>query len=124
MKDLLGVMVTSALSFGNCYDKFEAAGDRFVFNTVNISATCSVSCAGVGIPSITQRPVHSIAVVHAKPPRLKCSKLLLDPTTGMPSPAGYRTALRLFQLAERFGLPVITLVDTCGAWPSFEVRSF
>lgn len=40
---------------------------------------------------------------------------------GMPSPAGYRTALRLFQLAERFGLPVVTLVDTCGAWPSFEV---
>lgn len=40
----------------------------------------------------------------------------------MPSPAGYRTALRLFQLAERFGLPVVTLVDTCGAWPSFEVR--
>lgn len=39
----------------------------------------------------------------------------------MPSPAGYRTALRLFQLAERFGLPVVTLVDTCGAWPSFEV---
>ncbi|CAN0232948.1 unnamed protein product, partial [Hapterophycus canaliculatus] len=39
---------------------------------------------------------------------------------GMPSPAGYRTALRLFYLAERFGLPVVTLVDTCGAWPSFE----
>lgn len=39
----------------------------------------------------------------------------------MPSPAGYRTALRLFKLAERFGLPVVTLVDTCGAWPSFEV---
>lgn len=30
--------------------------------------------------------------------------------------------MRLFQLAERFGLPVVTLVDTCGAWPSFEVR--
>ncbi|CAN0285747.1 unnamed protein product, partial [Ectocarpus fasciculatus] len=41
---------------------------------------------------------------------------------GMPSPAGYRTALRLFQLAERFGLPVVTLVDTCGAWPSFEAE--
>ncbi|CAM9750893.1 unnamed protein product [Pylaiella littoralis] len=41
---------------------------------------------------------------------------------GMPSPAGYRTALRLFKLAERFGLPVVTLVDTCGAWPSFEAE--
>ena len=36
---------------------------------------------------------------------------------GMASPAGYRTALRLMQLAERFSLPVVTLVDTVGAWP-------
>jgi len=41
---------------------------------------------------------------------------------GMPSPAGYRTALRLFHLAERFGLPVVTLVDTVGAWPSFAAE--
>ena len=41
---------------------------------------------------------------------------------GMPSPAGYRTALRLFALAERFSLPVVTLVDTVGAWPSFEAE--
>jgi|EP01047_Picozoa_sp_COSAG01_P047591 acetyl-CoA carboxylase carboxyl transferase alpha subunit len=38
---------------------------------------------------------------------------------GMPSPAGYRTALRLMKLAERFGLPVVTFVDTVGAFPSF-----
>ena len=38
---------------------------------------------------------------------------------GMASPHGYRTALRLMQLAERFRLPVITLVDTVGAWPTF-----
>ena len=38
---------------------------------------------------------------------------------GMASPHGYRTALRLMQLAERFGLPVVTLVDTVGAWPTF-----
>ncbi|KAJ1422218.1 hypothetical protein B484DRAFT_332400 [Ochromonadaceae sp. CCMP2298] len=38
---------------------------------------------------------------------------------GMPSPHGYRTALRLMQLAEKFSLPVITLVDTVGAWPTF-----
>ena len=42
---------------------------------------------------------------------------------GMPSPAGYRTALRLFQLAERFHLPFITFVDTPGAWPSFPRRN-
>jgi acetyl-CoA carboxylase carboxyl transferase subunit alpha len=36
---------------------------------------------------------------------------------GMPKPEGYRKALRLMKLAERFRLPVITLVDTPGAYP-------
>eukprot|EP00475_Leptophrys_vorax_P022259 TRINITY_DN3029_c0_g1_i1.p1 TRINITY_DN3029_c0_g1~~TRINITY_DN3029_c0_g1_i1.p1 ORF type:complete len:1282 (-),score=382.21 TRINITY_DN3029_c0_g1_i1:88-3519(-) len=39
---------------------------------------------------------------------------------GMASPAGYRAALKLMRLAERFGLPLITFVDTCGAYPSFD----
>ena len=42
---------------------------------------------------------------------------------GMSSPHGYRKALRLMKLAETFGLPVITLVDTCGALPNFEAES-
>jgi acetyl-CoA carboxylase carboxyl transferase subunit alpha len=36
---------------------------------------------------------------------------------GMPKPEGYRKALRLLKTAERFGLPVITLIDTMGAYP-------
>ena len=36
---------------------------------------------------------------------------------GMPRPEGYRKALRLFYLAEKFGLPIITLIDTPGAYP-------
>jgi acetyl-CoA carboxylase carboxyl transferase subunit alpha len=36
---------------------------------------------------------------------------------GMPHPEGYRKALRLMQMAERFKLPVITLIDTPGAYP-------
>jgi acetyl-CoA carboxylase carboxyl transferase subunit alpha len=36
---------------------------------------------------------------------------------GMPNPEGYRKALRLMQLADRFGLPIVTLVDTPGAYP-------
>ncbi|MFN8619478.1 MAG: acetyl-CoA carboxylase carboxyltransferase subunit alpha [Chloroflexota bacterium] len=36
---------------------------------------------------------------------------------GMPHPEGYRKAMRLFALAERFGLPVVTFVDTPGASP-------
>ncbi|MGA9421714.1 MAG: acetyl-CoA carboxylase carboxyltransferase subunit alpha [Rhodanobacteraceae bacterium] len=36
---------------------------------------------------------------------------------GMPRPEGYRKALRLMQTAERFGLPILTLIDTPGAYP-------
>jgi len=35
----------------------------------------------------------------------------------MPAPEGYRKALRLMQLAERFKLPIITFIDTPGAYP-------
>jgi len=40
----------------------------------------------------------------------------------MPTPAGYRTCLRFFKTAEKFGLPVLSLVDTVGAWPSFDAE--
>src|SRR5215470_3857626 len=36
---------------------------------------------------------------------------------GMPKPEGYRKALRLMHMAEKFGLPIITLIDTPGAYP-------
>lgn len=36
---------------------------------------------------------------------------------GMPKPEGYRKALRLMKLAEKFGIPVLTFVDTMGAYP-------
>ncbi|RRJ95572.1 acetyl-CoA carboxylase carboxyltransferase subunit alpha [Opitutaceae bacterium TAV4] len=36
---------------------------------------------------------------------------------GMPQPEGYRKALRLMKIAEKFGLPVITFIDTPGAYP-------
>lgn len=39
---------------------------------------------------------------------------------GMPSPEGYRKALRLMKLAEKFNLPVITFIDTPGAYPGIE----
>ena len=45
---------------------------------------------------------------------------MIESNFGMASPAGYRTATRLMKLAEQFGLPVVTLVDTPGAYPSFE----
>lgn len=36
---------------------------------------------------------------------------------GMPHPEGYRKALRLMKIAERFGIPVVTMIDTPGAYP-------
>jgi acetyl-CoA carboxylase carboxyl transferase subunit alpha len=39
---------------------------------------------------------------------------------GMPKPEGYRKALRLMELAERFKLPIITLIDTPGAYPGID----
>jgi acetyl-CoA carboxylase carboxyl transferase subunit alpha len=39
---------------------------------------------------------------------------------GMPKPEGYRKALRLMELAERFRMPVITLIDTPGAYPGID----
>ncbi|MFM8586244.1 MAG: acetyl-CoA carboxylase carboxyltransferase subunit alpha [Gammaproteobacteria bacterium] len=39
---------------------------------------------------------------------------------GMPKPEGYRKALRLMHLADRFGLPLITFIDTPGAYPGLD----
>ena len=41
---------------------------------------------------------------------------------GMPNPEGYRKALRLMKMAEKFGIPVVTLLDTPGAYPGLEAE--
>lgn len=41
---------------------------------------------------------------------------------GMPHPEGYRKALRLMKLAEKFGIPVVTFIDTPGAYPGIEAE--
>ncbi len=41
---------------------------------------------------------------------------------GMANPEGYRKALRLMKMAEKFGIPVVTLVDTPGAYPGLEAE--
>lgn len=43
---------------------------------------------------------------------------------GMPGPEGYRKALRLMKQAERFGRPVITFIDTPGAYPGLEAEQY
>ncbi|MDA7841655.1 acetyl-CoA carboxylase carboxyltransferase subunit alpha [Gammaproteobacteria bacterium] len=42
---------------------------------------------------------------------------------GMPKPEGYRKALRIMKLAEKFGLPVVTFIDTPGAYPGIDAES-
>jgi len=42
---------------------------------------------------------------------------------GMPHPEGYRKAMRLMKLAEKFNLPIITLIDTPGAYPGIEAEN-
>ena len=41
---------------------------------------------------------------------------------GMPKPEGYRKAMRLMRLAEKFNRPVITLIDTAGAYPGIDAE--
>ena len=41
---------------------------------------------------------------------------------GMPRPEGYRKALRVMEMAERFQMPVVTLIDTTGAWPGIDAE--
>jgi acetyl-CoA carboxylase carboxyl transferase subunit alpha len=42
---------------------------------------------------------------------------------GSAHPEGYRKALRLMRLADKFGLPIITLIDTAGAYPGVAPRN-
>ena len=55
-----------------------------------------------------------MVVGHQKGRDMKAN---LQRNFGMPHPEGYRKALRLMQLAEKFGHPIITLIDTPGAYP-------
>ena len=41
---------------------------------------------------------------------------------GMPNPEGYRKALRLMRMAEKFNVPIVTLIDTPGAFPGLEAE--
>jgi len=65
-----------------------------------------------GLARFRDRPV--VVIGHEKGAD---TKTRLERNFGMARPEGYRKAIRLMELADRFGLPVITLVDTPGAYP-------
>jgi acetyl-CoA carboxylase carboxyl transferase subunit alpha len=58
---------------------------------------------------------RSVAIVGHRKGRSTKENLLYN--FGMPNPEGYRKAIRVYELAERFGLPIFTFIDTSGAYP-------
>ena len=70
-----------------------------------------------GIAKIDEQPVMIVGTVKGK-----STKENLEYNFGMPQPQGYRKALRLFEHANRFGLPIVTLIDTPGAYPGIKAE--
>jgi acetyl-CoA carboxylase carboxyl transferase subunit alpha len=68
-----------------------------------------------GIARIDDRPVMVIGQEKGRAVKDKVKR-----NFGMPKPEGYRKALRLMELAERYKIPVVTLIDTPGAFPGID----
>lgn len=90
-------------------DFFEQQGDRLCAEDPSILG---------GVARFHDRPVTVIG--HRKGRTLEEN---LKYNFGMPSPEGYRKARRLMQQAEKFGRPVITFIDTPGAYPGLEAEA-
>jgi acyl-CoA carboxylase subunit beta len=71
-----------------------------------------------GFATLNGRPVAVIG--HQKGHR---TKELVARNFGMPLPGGYRKALRVMRLAARLGIPVVTIVDTPGAYPGQDAEA-
>ena len=86
-----------------CSEFTEMHGDRMFSDDLAIVG---------GLARIDEHPVMLIG--HQKG---RDTKERVRRNYGMPKPEGYRKALRLMRLAERFSLPLVTLIDTQGAYP-------
>jgi acetyl-CoA carboxylase carboxyl transferase subunit alpha len=86
-----------------CSDFHELHGDRMYGDDLAIVG---------GLGRLENQPVMIIG--HQKG---RDTKERVRRNYGMPKPEGYRKALRLMRLAERFGIPIVTFVDTPGAYP-------
>lgn len=89
-------------------DFIELHGDR--------EGTDDKAIAG-GVARIDGKPVMIIGTQKGK-----TTKENLEYNFGMPQPQGYRKALRLFNHANRFKLPIVTLIDTPGAYPGIKAE--
>ncbi len=70
-----------------------------------------------GIAKLDGKPVMIIGTMKGK-----STKENLEYNFGMPQPQGYRKALRLFKHASKFNMPIITLIDTPGAYPGISAE--
>ncbi len=91
-----------------CDEFQELAGDRAFADDKAIVG---------GLARIGGRPVMLIGHQKGRDTKEKVKR-----NFGMPKPEGYRKALRLMKMAERFNLPVLTLIDTAGAWPGIDAE--
>lgn len=72
------------------------------------------------IGGIAQIQGRSVMIIGTQ--KGKSTKENIENNFGMPHPEGYRKALRLFYHADRFNLPIITLIDTPGAYPGIKAE--
>ncbi|UXI69882.1 acetyl-CoA carboxylase carboxyltransferase subunit alpha [Tahibacter amnicola] len=86
-----------------CDEFHELAGDRAFADDAAIVG---------GVARIEGRPVMVIGHQKGRDTKTKIRR-----NFGMPRPEGYRKALRLMKMAERFRLPLLTFIDTAGAYP-------
>ena len=70
-----------------------------------------------GIGRLADRPVMVIGHQKGRDTKEKVKR-----NFGMPRPEGYRKALRLMQMAERFKMPILTFIDTPGAYPGVDAE--
>ena len=70
-----------------------------------------------GLAKIDGRPVMIIGTMKGK-----STKENLEYNFGMPQPEGYRKALRLFKHADKFNIPIVTIIDTPGAYPGISAE--
>ncbi|MFA7658153.1 MAG: acetyl-CoA carboxylase carboxyltransferase subunit alpha [Candidatus Gastranaerophilaceae bacterium] len=66
--------------------------------------------------------INGKAVMLVGTQKGKSTKENLEYNFGMPQPQGYRKALRLFNHANKFGIPIVTLIDTPGAYPGITAE--
>ena len=70
-----------------------------------------------GVARIDEKPVLLVGTQKGKTTREN-----LEYNFGMPHPQGYRKALRLFKHAEKFNIPIVTIIDTPGAYPGIKAE--